>query len=77
MNQIVAQNASHFYQHLTSSPYQIYRDFEAIKAEILAGPDAIRDRANWAKCRYRDIPCLENSRVKLADWPSGNFIHGE
>ncbi|CAJ0573653.1 unnamed protein product, partial [Mesorhabditis spiculigera] len=56
---------------------ELEREWEKARDETVPHPDdckAFYDPKNVSKNRYRDIPCLDRTRVKLRNW-STEYIH--
>ncbi|KAK0402982.1 hypothetical protein QR680_016654 [Steinernema hermaphroditum] len=56
---------------------KLREEFARLKSETVPSPDSLASfHANPTRNRYRDIPCVEESRVKLIDHPDQmDYIH--
>uniref|UniRef100_A0AC35GWS4 Tyrosine-protein phosphatase domain-containing protein n=1 Tax=Panagrolaimus sp. PS1159 TaxID=55785 RepID=A0AC35GWS4_9BILA len=65
------------YQIVQSGLHQLRVQYSDLKSFVPADPSKKHFDANQAKCRYKDVPCWDRTRVVLS-WPpgvAGDFVH--
>uniref|UniRef100_A0A914P9C6 Tyrosine-protein phosphatase domain-containing protein n=1 Tax=Panagrolaimus davidi TaxID=227884 RepID=A0A914P9C6_9BILA len=65
------------YQIVQSGLHQLRVQYSDLKAFVPADPSKKHFDANQAKCRYKDVPCWDRTRIVLS-WPpgvAGDFVH--
>uniref|UniRef100_A0AC34GN55 Uncharacterized protein n=1 Tax=Panagrolaimus sp. ES5 TaxID=591445 RepID=A0AC34GN55_9BILA len=65
------------YQIVQSGLHHLRVQYNELKAFVPADPSKKHFEANLTKCRYKDVPCWDKTRIVLS-WPPGvpnDFVH--